>query len=504
MSETVLSLVKLGVALAAAAAVFVLGQRAPAGDWRRRLGGGGLGVFAVVAVCAYFQFGRVSAGLVHRWEMYHYYVGAKYHAELGYERLYECAALADAENGAPPRPGRRIRDLRTDGTLLAAEVSNAPEQCKAHFSAARWSTFKSDIGFFRRGLGKRWEQAQLDHGYNPPPLWTATWGKLAQQVPLTVRNLQLLAGLDVLLMLGVLTALWACFGRTTAALGAVFWGTQAASEFGWTGGGLGRQDWLFFAVLGVGLLRRNRNAWAGAALALSGQLRLFPLLFLVGAGLVLLARCWRERRLSGPARRLLAGAALATSIGLGVSVAHGGARDYRDFWSHIQLRREAVVNNHMGLRTLLSAAPVAAETMGSEGPRWYAERRERLVRFDLAFKVAALALAGLVGAAICQARRAWLGVSLATALVPLLLDPANYYYSCFVLLVPLFAQRRAFGVLLCVTAAGGQLLSLRFAAPEARFVALSCLYVGVSVLSAVSLLKIPSLAWSLGEARHAK
>ncbi len=518
MSETVVGLVKLAVALSAALACYqlsrpsrvsvpVLGPAREPVAKGTRAASAALLVCAVLALGAYFQLGRLPAGLVHRWEMFHYYVGAKYHPELGYQRLYRCAAIADAEDGVPSRPERKIRDLRTDGVLLAADAVAAPELCKPHFSAARWSEFKSDVRFFRRGLGKAWTQSQLDHGYNPPPLWSATWGKLVQQVPVGVRRLQLLAGIDLALMSGVLVTLAACFNLRTAALAAVFWGTQAASDFGWTGGGLGRQDWLFFAVLGLGLLRRNHYAWAGAALACSGQLRLFPLLLLAGASLVFAARWFATKRLPDGARRFVAGAALATSLGVGVSLAQSGVEDYREFWSHIQLRHHAVVNNHMGLRTLLSAAPVEVSveaTSATRQPHWLAERRERLARFGTAFQALGLALAALVGVAIWQARRAWLGVALATAFVPLLLDPANYYYSCFVLLVPLFAQRRAFGVLLCVTAAGGQLLCLRFAAPEARFVALSCLYVGVSVFIALSLVRLPSLSWSFGEARHAK
>ena len=112
--------------------------------------------------------------------------------------------------------------------------------------------------------------------------------------------------------------------------------------------------------------------------------------------------------------------------------------------------------------------------------------------------IAILAAAlGLVGAALWQARRAWVGAALATVLIPLTLDPSNYYYSFFILLVPLVAQKRSLGVLLGVVAAGGQLLSLRFAAPELRFVALSWLYVGVSLVVALAFVRWPRLAFSL-------
>ncbi|HXK19465.1 MAG TPA: hypothetical protein VNG33_16765 [Polyangiaceae bacterium] len=454
----------------------------------------------MLSVCAYFQFGRLPAGFVHRWEMFHYYVGAKYHAELGYKNLYRCAAVADAEDGfAQPGERRMIRDLDGDGLLRVASVLAQPERCKSRFSAARWSAFKHDASFFRRGLGKKtWAEAQLDHGYNPPPLWTATWGKLCELVPASLRHLQLLAAADVALMLGVLGALGLGFGWRVAALGAVFWGTQAASEVGWTGGGLGRQDWLFLCVAGAALLRRQSFGWGGAALALAGLLRLFPLLLLAGPGVVWLAAARARGEVPVAARRFALGAALALSAGLAVSVAHSGASDYREFWSHIQLRREAIVNNHMGLKTLLSAAPVpvaVAAHVKSE-PRWVEQRRARLQALNAGYVVILSCALLLVGAALWQARRAWVGAALATALIPLTLDPSNYYYSFFILLVPLVAQKRSLGVLLSVVAAGGQLLSLRFAAPELRFAALSWLYVGVALVVALAFVRWPRLAFS--------
>jgi hypothetical protein len=319
MSDTGVALVKLGTALVAATAWLLrsgVGRKPGQRLSRRanRLASTALAVCAVLSVVAYFQFGRLPAGLVHRWEMFHYYVGSKYHAELGYERLYRCSAVADAEDGVRASDKRVIRDLETDDVVRVAEVVAQPQQCKAHFAPDRWSAFKNDVRFFRRGLGRKaWESAQLDHGYNPPPLWTATWGKLAALVPATPRHLQLLAAIDLGLMLGTALALGLSFGFGTAALSVVFWGTQAASEIGWTGGGLGRQDWLFLCVAGLSLAHRRKFGWAGAALTLAGLLRLFPLLLLLGPAVVWLGRWRAEGRAPVALRRFVLGAALATS-----------------------------------------------------------------------------------------------------------------------------------------------------------------------------------------------
>lgn len=243
---------------------------------------------------------------------------------------------------------------------------------------------------------------------------------------------------------------------------------------------------------------------AGAALMLASLLRLFPGLLFAGPGLVWGARWLSTRRAPMALRRFAFGAALAAVLGLGVSLTHSGLADYREFWSHIQLRHDAVVNNHMGFWTLLSATPVPIEATAVAGPEWLSERVGRLEQLGSAFRVLITLAAAVVVTAIWQARRAWVALALATALIPLLLDPANYYYSFFVLLVPLCARQHAFGVLMCAVAAGGQLLSLRFAAAEARFVALSALYVGISLLVALAFIRLPAPAAGSRKVLHAK
>lgn len=490
MGPTWITLLKLVTALLAAGACYRL-MRGPSRGARLLLA-----VCALAAVGAYFQFGRVPAGFLHRWELFHYYVGSKYHAELGYENLYRCAVVADAEQGIPAEPGRKVRALASDEIVSVAELLQHPELCTGRFSAERWRAFSADIRFFRRGLGRSWHAAQLDHGYNPPPLWTATWGRLCQVVPLSVRHLQWLAALDLLFMLGVIAALAWGFGSRTALLGVVFWGTQAASELGWTGGGLARQDWLFLCVLGLACLRRGHAAWAGAALVSAGCLRLFPLLLLLGPCIVWAARWRRLGALPPDLRRFAFGVALAAGVACGISVARCGLADQRAFWLHIQLRREAVVSNHMGLTTVLTSLPLSIEKQARDQrePDWVLERRARATRLA---PLRILVMAGAVLLVICaawQARRAWVGAALALLLIPITLDPSNYYYSFFILLVPLVDKQRSLAVLLGVMAAGGQLLSLQLPAFELRFAALSALYIGLSLIVALAFVRFPRLA----------
>lgn len=134
-----------------------------------------LALIGIVSAGAYVDFGAWHFwSRIHSWDTFHYYVGAKYFRELSYEHLYECVAIADAEE-APLRAQvakRAMRDLRTNVLGDTASILADPDRCKAHFSAARWFSFKKDVAYFRQALGsKRWEKAQTDHGFNGTPVW---------------------------------------------------------------------------------------------------------------------------------------------------------------------------------------------------------------------------------------------------------------------------------------------------------------------------------------------
>src|SRR5262245_45789533 len=83
----------------------------------------------IAGVASYFQFFAVPrTEFFHRWEMFHYVLGAKYARELSYERLYRCVALVDAEDGLRERVlARPMRDLHDDALIPAASALKQPE-----------------------------------------------------------------------------------------------------------------------------------------------------------------------------------------------------------------------------------------------------------------------------------------------------------------------------------------------------------------------------------------
>jgi hypothetical protein len=107
-----------------------------------------LGLAGLLGAWNFLNF-RYTA-VVHAHELFNYAIGSRYFDELGYERLYECVAVADAEAGLLPRVAqRRMTDLATYELRDARAVLASPQRCKAAFSPARWAAVARDVAAFR-------------------------------------------------------------------------------------------------------------------------------------------------------------------------------------------------------------------------------------------------------------------------------------------------------------------------------------------------------------------
>ena len=132
---------------------------------------------SAMAFGAYFDFFNPNIRYpeyYHRHEFFHYYLGSKYTQELGYKRIYECAAAAEIDMGKGAEVRRReLRDLRVNliKPNTAPDVAAHIDECKPRFSPKKWEAFKKDVAWFAQvSRGGYWDNMQKDHGYNPPPV----------------------------------------------------------------------------------------------------------------------------------------------------------------------------------------------------------------------------------------------------------------------------------------------------------------------------------------------
>lgn len=439
-----------------------------------------------VAFLTYFDFGNPKVrykNYYHRHELYHYYLGSKYFGELGYTRLYDCTLVAEIDNGRRAQVARReFRDLRVNLLKPASEtyVLSDPDQCRQRFTSERWEAFRKDVDwFYKSAAGSYWERMQKDHGYNPPPVWTMTGKFFGSFSPADDGFFKILAAFDVGLQLGMLLLLGWAFGYRVMAIGALFWGCNAAANFYWTGGAFLRQDWLFLLVASVCFARKHMFFWAGAALMWSALLRVFPAVLFFGWGVIILF--YTLRRLRGrPAvdgktgllsylhphhRHLIAGSAAALAVLVPASiVTTGGIDSYKAFVTHIGVHKDTPLTNHMGLPTILSHSWEGRmrftrdENLDDAFEKWKDGRNERKANTNALRYGITLTLALWIAWALRRTRLLWIGPALSLPLVMCLTDLTCYYYSMYIVAAVIALPRRPFAPLYLATAAASVIL----------------------------------------------
>ena len=455
------------------------------------------GAIALSAAAAWFNFGAVGGtGGVHRHDVFHYYVGSKYHRELGYGLIYRCTALAEAESGGEALVRQRMfRDLVTDRLVAASEALRDPERCHSRFSPTRWRAFRTDVHNLRTGLNEpAWRQSQIDHGYNPTPAWTVTSGALSRIVPSTQLGLRFLASLDQILLALAIAALAASFGWRVAALALVLWGTQEPGKFSWVAFSMLRFDWLFLLVLSLVGLRRGRPALAGAALGWAAAMRGFPALGLVGVMLAGVASPALRVRFAADRRRFLAGFVGAVGVLVVLGAAVVGPSSWQEWTQHIRRHAAVASSNKAGLGILVSFDPehrverVQARLPGASAEVWMQHwtdevRATREARLPW-LRGLQLAFAALFLVALGRARRPWIGLTLALLAAPIATELSGYYLMLFIVAAVLAAARLRLERWLLGFAFGVQALMVMPAVGwfyDDRYLAISLAYVLASV-----------------------
>jgi hypothetical protein len=491
----------------AASGLILLGVaawRPPRSPRAQRIFAAALGTLGIAALGAWWNFGFFHFGeYVHRWEQFHYFLGGKYFSELGYTRLYECVTLADAED-VPARPlgERRLRDPRSNEIVGAAAVLGDPGACRGRFTAERWSSFKADVAWFRTTVDpERWERLFLDHGYNAPPVWAVAGTALTYRLPANRVTVMALALLDPVLLLAMWALVVRAFGWRSACVAALWWGTNRLSDFGWTGGGLLRQDWLALAVGGVALVRLGRSFAGGFALAWAALARVFPALLLACLALGVLARSVAARRfvLDREHRRIAAGCVAAIAILVPLSLATaGGIEAWSGFVEDARASVRSTGGNIVGLMAALSWSPegrlAAMRDATAEDPeaRWLAAKRETHARRLFLQRGIAVAFAVLLALAV-RREPAWAALALGAGLVPVAAFVASYYCS-ILLLLGLLASRRGpyVGAVLCGLSLATHAAARAWPAPiemETRFACASLATVIAVVLVTIRFLR---------------
>lgn len=461
-------------------------------------------ILSALAFFAYFDFFNPNVRYpeyYHRHEFFHYYLGSKYFDELGYSRIYECAAAAEIDLGRGSEVMRReLRDLRVNliKPNTAPDVQAHIAECKPRFTPKRWDAFKKDVDwFYQTSRGSYWDNMQKDHGYNPPPVWTMAGQFFSSFGTAGDGFFKLLSAMDVMLQLAAVLLMFWAFGWRVGAVATIFYGCNAPANFYWTGGAFMRQDWFFFLVASIALTRKRKFALAGAALTWSSLLRVFPLIFFAGWGVIIglhVLKRIRERRagkfqpasllsyLHRDHRRLLAGCIVAGGILIPTSVVVTGPDAYKDFVAHIGVHKKTPLTNHMGLETILvhdwqgRMRFTRDDNLDDPFQMWKQGRNDRHDQL----KVVHLGIVGLLLLwltwALRRTKLLWVGMALSAPIVMSLTNLTCYYYSMFIVTAALVAVRWQLGPVILLCSGASQILLLSYYWVDDKFTAQAWLF----------------------------
>lgn len=359
---------------------------------------------------------------VHTWNLFHYVIGTKYFAELGYHDLY--AGVLLVEDDGQFAAVTRVRDQRSARSLPVDEVlaAAAADGVEQRFSEARKEALRRDLAGLRPWLPARtWPSIVTDLGFNPSPAFLLGHELFLQQVDLGRPGVVgLLTWLQLPLVLAaVVAALWA-FGLP-ATLWLTLWFGLYFGNQGRLFGGYFSYDWAALGVIAVALLVRGRVLLAAPLLAYAGLMRGFVGMLALGPAL----RAWRR---GSPERRFVVALGMASALVLVLSFSNSrGAVAWQDWGAKIGMHAERISagGRRVGLTTLFG------EGLGRVGePSDMADRRALVAERSWPLRLSQL---GLLAFCVWALRRhrpydaAVLGLFAAFVLVVI----SRYYAALF-------------------------------------------------------------------------
>lgn len=310
---------------------------------------------ASLSIAIWFSFGVLHGRQVtHHWEQFHHFLGSRYFAELGYDGLYAASVADQIDHSADSWVPAYTRDLRSNQIRPTTELVPQMREVYARFTPERWAEFSRDHAFFLA-----WDsfanlnQYRHDHGYNASPTWTVVAQCLGRWFPASLGWMIALACLDVALLALTFACLLRTFGLRAGCIAIALFGSSFLPEWDFVGGSFLRFDWLAAVGIALCLLERKRPAAAGALLGYATAVRVFPVLLLLGPGLLAARALLRGER---PRWLVPLGAGFAASLLASVAVgcfAGRGAAAWPEFAHEISGHSRLWFNNNVGLENVL-------------------------------------------------------------------------------------------------------------------------------------------------------
>lgn len=339
MNHFVAGIIK--IALLEASLALLLIDRLVDGKWEKhRLWAAR--ALTLLMVFAWCNFGTLRGNftLVHHWEQFHFYLGAKYQSEVGWFDLYKAAILADRESTHLLDRMTETRDISTFEVVPVEKAMEDGPRVRAKFSDARWAEFKED---WRRMLATGaggWDRILMDHGNSNSPAWALIAHPIAELLPIDNVNQTVIGCLDMILMAIMWWFIFKAFGQRAALLALFVWAAPPI-VFDYLSGSFLRWDWMFCLGMAIVFMKKERWATAGAFFGFAVATKLFPLYFGVCLGIRALLVYQREKKLPVRYQRFAVGTVASGLAAVVLSSAmFGGFWAWKEYKQRIDVARD--------------------------------------------------------------------------------------------------------------------------------------------------------------------
>jgi hypothetical protein len=256
----------------------------------------------LVAGLNYARWGtRVPFDRVDTYDLFHYYVNARWFDQLGYYDLYPAVMRVDHDTGGPrfPEPARYMAqdDSGHHWAPLAEGLARGTE-VKKRFTDAEWRAFTHDVVVLQRELAgfssdkELWTQMITDHGFNGTPAWVSVARPLARAVP--VEAIKWLCWIDPVLLGAAIGLVGWAYGADAAIWTALFLFASYSARWPTISWSYLRYDWIAALIAATALLKKGRPLLAGLLTGWAGASRFFPATWLWGAGFRVPLAWWRK------------------------------------------------------------------------------------------------------------------------------------------------------------------------------------------------------------------
>jgi len=226
-------------------------------------------------------------------------------------------------------------------------------------------------------------------------------------------------------------------------------GANLVASYNWTGGSYMRQLWLAFLIYGLAALHTKRYRWAGGWLTLSACMRIFPLVFVAGAGVALLGAAWRKQVTVRQVVEFTVAGLVVGAVMVGASLLMFEPSLWTDFFHKIQDHGDTYFVNHIGFKKWVTYGPrVPGQNF------WWGEGLERFVGWNemlhqnwerrrWLYEPIRLAMMGSAALLAWRAPPPRAALLLGGTVMFCMTIPANYYYVWLAIMPAMYVRSGA-------------------------------------------------------------